>query len=159
MILQSFELLLQVDKRIIIGSDHGGFDIKENLILWLKNHSFEPTDGGCYDSNSVNYPEIGFQVVKRVASGEFSRGVLVCGTGIGMSITANRISTIRAALCHNAEYAKLSREHNDSNILVLGGRFLKNGESEQILETWLHTDYAGGRHQTRIEMMDDPAFL
>jgi len=144
-----------MEKKIIIGSDHGGFDLKEQLITILQENEYEISDAGCFDNNSVNYPDIARQVSKSIAKGDFSRGILVCGTGIGMSIAANRFQNIRATLCHDHLTARMSREHNNSNILVLGGRVLGPETAKEILTTWLNTDFEGGRHQMRCEMIDD----
>ncbi len=144
-----------MEKQIIIGSDHGGFDLKEQLKTNLQDKSYQVSDAGCYNNSSVNYPDIARSVSQKVASGEFSRGILICGTGIGMSITANRIPHIRATLCHDHFTAKMSREHNNSNILVLGGRILGPEIAEDILDTWLNTEFGGDRHQMRCELIDE----
>ena len=144
-----------MEKEIIIGSDHGGFEMKEQLKALLRDKAYQVSDAGCYDTSSVNYPDIARKVSKSVANGEFNRGILVCGTGIGMSIAANRIPKIRATLCHDHFTAKMSREHNNSNILVLGGRVLGPEIANEILDTWLNTEFGGGRHQMRCEMIDE----
>jgi len=141
-------------KGIIIGSDHGGFPLKELLRPVLEELSFSVTDAGCYNTTSVNYPEIGKKVSESIASDEFPRGILICGTGIGMSIIANRFQKVRATLCNDHLAAKLSRQHNNSNILVLGARVLGIETAIDILNTWLNTDFDGGRHLERIEMFD-----
>jgi ribose 5-phosphate isomerase B len=144
-----------MEKQIIIGSDHGGFDLKEQLKAILEEKSYQVSDAGCYDTSSVNYPDIARKVSMSIANGEFNRGILVCGTGIGMSIAANRIPNIRATLCHDHFTAKMSREHNNSNVLVLGGRVLGVEIANEILDTWLNTDFSGGRHQMRCELIDE----
>lgn len=144
-----------MEKKLIVGSDHGGFELKEMLKIVLTDNQYEVSDAGCFDSQSVNYPDIAKQVSTRVSNGEFIRGILVCGTGIGMSIAANRHKNIRATLCHDHLTAKMSREHNNSNILVLGGRVLGPETAKEILFTWLQTKFEGGRHQMRCEMIDD----
>ncbi|MBU2648187.1 ribose 5-phosphate isomerase B [bacterium] len=141
-------------EKIIIGSDHGGFDLKEIIKELLTELLFDVTDVGCYDTTSVHYPEIAQRVAKKIAAGEFSRGILICGTGIGMSLAANRFPKIRATLCHDHLTARLSREHNDSNILAMGARVLGVDTAKDILMTWLNTDFAGDRHLTRIQMLD-----
>ena len=141
-------------KKIIVGSDHGGFSLKESLKEILLKQSFEVHDAGCFDSNSVHYPVIAKDVAERIASGQFSRGILVCGTGIGMSIAANRFSNIRATLCNDNLSARMSREHNDSDLLVLGGRVLGIETAKDILDVWLNTEFHGGRHQERINMFE-----
>ena len=143
-----------MEKKIIIGSDHAGFQLKEILIEELKERSFEIIDVGCFNTNSVHYPQIGQEVASRVNSGEFTKGILICGTGIGMSITANRFKNVRAALCHDLLSAKYSREHNDANILVLGERLLGVTTAKEILQIWLNAEFQGGRHQERLKMID-----
>ncbi|NQU65106.1 MAG: ribose 5-phosphate isomerase B [SAR324 cluster bacterium] len=139
--------------KIILGSDHGGFDLKEQLKKILVENSFEITDVGCFDTSSVHYPEIAQLVSKKISSGEFTRGILICGTGIGMTIAANRFPQVRATPCHDHLTARLSREHNNSNILTLGARILGIETAKDILMTWLQTDFAGDRHLTRVNMM------
>lgn len=140
--------------RIIIGSDHGGFELKEQFKKILSDLDFEITDMGCFNTDSVHYPEIAQQVAEKISAGEFSRGILICGTGIGMSLAANRFPKVRATLCHDHLTARLSREHNDSNILALGARVLGAETAHDILLTWLNTGFEGDRHQTRINMLD-----
>jgi len=140
--------------QIIVGSDHGGFELKEQLKESLVDRDFEITDVGCFSLDSVHYPEIAQKVAGRISSGEFGRGILICGTGIGMSVAANRFPNVRAALCHDYLTARLAREHNDANILVMGGRVLGIETAINILETWLQTAFDGGRHLTRISMLD-----
>ncbi len=141
--------------KIVIGSDHGGFELKQHLISFLEKKGITVVDAGCPNEESVDYPEYGIKVAKLVASGEIEAGILICGTGIGISIAANRILGARASLCHNTEYAELTRLHNDSNILALGGRFNTFESAEAILQTWLSTEYEGGRHQRRVELIDE----
>ncbi len=141
-------------KEIIIGSDHGGFDLKESLKSVLKEHAYHIEDIGCYDTGSVHYPEIAQKVAAAISTGKFEKGLLICGTGIGMSIKANRFKNVRATLCHDHFTAKMSREHNDSNLLVLGGRVIGDEVAKDILSTWLQTDFQGGRHQERVNMFD-----
>lgn len=140
--------------RIIIGSDHGGFDLKEQIKEILAEQNFEVTDAGCFSNASVHYPEIARVVAEKIAAGEFSRGVLICGTGIGMSVAANRFPKVRATLCHDHLTARLAREHNDSNILALGARVLGIETARDILLTWLNTGFEGDRHLVRINMLD-----
>ncbi len=143
-----------MNKQIIIGADHGGFQLKEIIRNELVSQSLEVEDAGCYNTDSVNYPYIGKIVSEAVASGKVERGILICGTGIGMSITANRYKNIRATLCHDHLTAKFSREHNNSNILILGGRLLGDVLALDIVDTWLNTPFEGGRHQLRLDMID-----
>ncbi len=140
--------------RIVIGSDHGGFELKEQIKKTLTELEYEITDVGCFSDSSVNYPEIAQQVAKKISVEEFSKGILICGTGIGMSLAANRFPKVRATLCHDHVTARLSREHNDSNILAMGARVLGAEIANDILLTWLKTDFEGGRHLTRINMLD-----
>ncbi len=139
---------------LIIGSDHGGTELKAHLIGFLSAKGITVVDAGCDGTASVDYPEYGIKVAKAVVSGEIEAGIVICGTGIGISIAANRVKGARASLCHNTTYAKLTRQHNDSNILALGGRFLSLSEAESIVQTWLSTEYEGGRHQNRVELLD-----
>lgn len=141
------------NKKIIIGSDHGGFKLKEIIKEHLSKTGFSVDDEGCYSNESCNYPEFARKVSMKVSEGK-GRGILICGTGIGMSITANRIPGVRAALCHDGYTAKMSRKHNDANILVLGARATGDGAALDILDSWLQTEFEGGRHATRIEMID-----
>ena len=142
-------------KKIIIGSDHGGYVLKEILIKHLKEASYEVQDAGCFNGESVHYPEIAKEVSAQISNGDFQQGILVCGTGIGMSIAANRFNGVRATLCHDHFTARMSREHNDSNVLVLGGRVTGDEVARDILDVWLNTDFQGGRHSTRIGMFDE----
>ena len=141
-------------ERIVIGSDHGGFELKEQIIEMLTELDYAVTDEGCFDNSSVNYPDIAKRVAEKISAGVFEKGVLICGTGIGMSLAANRFPRVRAALCHDHVTAKLSREHNDSNILAIGARVLGAETAKDILVTWLNTAFEGGRHLTRISMLD-----
>lgn len=143
-----------MEKSLIIGSDHGGYALKEILKQELLDRSYDVNDAGCYDTQSVHYPVIGKKVAAEVSSGQYPTGILICGTGIGMSIMANRFENVRAALCHDHFTAKMSRMHNNSNILVLGGRVTGDEVAKDILDVWLNTEFEGGRHQERIEMFD-----
>jgi ribose 5-phosphate isomerase B len=140
--------------KIAIGSDHGGFELKEKIRSLLIGLGHEVRDLGCYSPDSVDYPIQGREVAKSVASDQCERGVLVCGTGIGMSIVANRIPGVRATLCHDLFTARMSREHNDSNILCMGGRVIDHGLAEEMVKVWLMTPFKGGRHSRRINMID-----
>jgi len=139
---------------IIIGSDHAAFPLKEILKKFIAEQGIEIQDAGTFGLSSVNYPEYGIKVAKAVSVGEFKRGVLLCGTGLGMSMVANRFPHVRAALCNDLFSAKMSREHNDSNILVLGGRLIGETLAVELVKTWLETPFAGGRHQTRLDQFD-----
>ncbi|NLY11610.1 MAG: ribose 5-phosphate isomerase B [Firmicutes bacterium] len=137
--------------KIAIGSDHGGFLLKNALIEELKQKGYNIEDFGTYTEESCDYPDIAKVVAKKVAKGEFTRGILICGTGIGMSIAANKTPGIRAALCHDVYSAQMTRRHNDSNILCLGERVIGPGLASLIVETWLTEEFEGGRHQIRID--------
>lgn len=144
-----------MSEKIIIGSDHGGFDLKEKVKTILEAESYVVEDAGCHNAESVHYPEIAKKVAEKVSNGEIEKGILICGTGIGMSLAANRFKGVRATLCHDHITARFSREHNNSNILVMGQRVLGDEVAFDIVKTWLHTEFEGGRHQTRISMLED----
>jgi ribose 5-phosphate isomerase B len=146
----------QQDKNLIaIGSDHGGWELKEYLKEFLIQQGFLIEDLGLPNPDRCDYPVIGIKLARLVSQGKIKRGILICGTGIGMSIVANRFPGVRAALCHNSYTARMSREHNNSNILVLGGRVLGKGLAEEILRVWLFTDFsdADGRHRKRLKLI------
>jgi ribose 5-phosphate isomerase B len=136
---------------IAIGSDHGGVDLKDYLVGLLRAQGVEVEDFGTQGRESVDYPDIGRQVSLRIARGEAERGVLVCTSGIGMSILANKFPGIRAALVQDLEAARSSREHNNANVLVLSGAKTEKSLAKEILEIWLATPFAGGRHQRRLD--------
>ena len=138
---------------IAIGSDHAGFNLKESIkptIVQL-GHSYE--DFGCNDNSSVDYPDFAFAVADAVAQGKFDRGILICGSGIGMSIVANKVPGIRAALCHDTFTAKGCRKHNDANILCMGERVIGTGLADEIVTAYLNSEFEGGRHAVRLEKM------
>jgi ribose 5-phosphate isomerase B len=142
--------------KIIIGSDHAGLALKETCKAYLeKQGTYQVKDIGAFSRESCDYPGIAQQVAQAVSRGEYSRGILICGSGIGMSMAANRYRGVRAALCHNIYSARLSRLHNDANVLALGERILGEGLALEILETFLKTEFEGGRHQRRIEQFDE----
>ncbi len=140
--------------RYVIGSDHAGFPMKEFLRRELASLGFEMEDAGVFDTNPADYPDVAKAVARRVLSRSGDRGILVCGSGIGMSIVANRFPGIRAALCANETVAELSRRHNDANVLVLPGRFLTEEEALRMVKIWSETPFDGGRHQARVEKID-----
>ena len=142
------------DLKVVIGSDHGGFHYKEAIIDYLKARNIEFVDVGTYTRESCDYPEIAQTLAKKVASGEFNRGILVCGTGIGMSIAANKIKGIRAALCGDTYSARVSRAHNNANILCLGERVIGEHLALDIVDIWLKTGFEGGRHKRRVDMIE-----
>lgn len=141
--------------KVAIGSDHGGFELKENIKEFLQGEGIEYTDFGAFDLSPVDYPDFAEKVASAVASGEYDRGILCCGTGIGISIVANKVPGIRAALCGDCFSAKMSRQHNDANILCMGGRVVGRGLGLEIVKTWLKTEFEGGRHQRRIDKIAD----
>jgi ribose 5-phosphate isomerase B len=142
-------------RHLIIGSDHAGFDLKEECRLYLvKNPMYRVFDQGVYDKQSADYPDIAKKVAMAVLNGEYEKGILICGSGIGMSITANRYRGIRAALCHDLYTARLCRQHNDANILVMGGRVIGTGIALEMVELFLNTEFEGGRHKKRTDLID-----
>jgi len=138
--------------RVAIGSDHGGFSLKEVIVPLLKELGHEVIDVGCHDEQSVDYPGFADLVCEQIMSSEADKGILICGTGIGMSMAANKHEGIRAALCSEQYTARMSREHNDANILCMGERVTGPGVAMEIVRTWLDTPFGGGRHQRRIEL-------
>jgi len=138
--------------KIAIASDHAGFCLKEELMKAMPELDWK--DFGAFNKDSVDYPDTGKPAAESVASGECEKGILICGSGIGMSIVANKVKGIRAALCWMPEIAQLSRQHNNANVLVLAGRFTPVAEAMEIVRVWLATEFEGGRHQRRIEKID-----
>jgi len=135
---------------IALGADHAGFQLKEAIKGWLIEQGYQVVDHGTHSTESVDYPDYAAQVAEAVADHKVERGVLVCGTGIGMTITANKVPGVRAALCSDLYTARMSREHNDANVLTLGGRLMGHEMALDILKMWLATDFAGDRHRRRI---------
>lgn len=143
------------EKIIAIGSDHAGFEMKEHIKQYLTKKRITFIDCGATEfDKDDDYPVTAFNLAHKISSGEFSRGILFCGTGIGASIAANRVKGVRAALCATPELAKMSRLHNDSNVLVLGGRTTPKEIAEKIVDCWLSGPFEGGRHQKRINQLD-----
>lgn len=140
--------------QIFLGADHGGYELKDQIAAYLKSSGQTVTDLGTNNSDSVDYPEYGHLVAKSVVANQGSLGIVVCGSGIGISIAANKVEGIRAALCHCVEYAKLAKQHNNANVLALGGRFLTKEEAIEIVDTFLTTAFEGGRHQLRIDKIE-----
>lgn len=136
--------------KVAIASDHGGIQLREEIKNLLDELEISYEDFGCDCSTSVDYPDYALPVAKKVASGEFDRGILICGTGIGMSISANKVKGIRCALVHDVFTAKVTREHNDSNVLAMGERVIGPGLAREIAKAWLTSDFEGGRHANRI---------
>ena len=137
--------------RVAIGSDHGGFLLKEEIKRYLAEVGIDHQDFGTFSVESVDYPDITEAVAEAVVGGLYERGIIICGTGIGVSMAANKIDGIRAALCHDAFSAQMSREHNNANILTMGERVIGPGLARLIVEIWLKTEFAGGRHERRVE--------
>ena len=141
--------------KIAIGCDHGGFDHKNAIAEHLRERGFEVTDFGIYENKPVDYPQIALKVANSVSSGENELGILVCGTGIGMSMAANKVKGIRAAAVSDHFSAKYTRLHNNANILCLGGRVIGIGTALELADLFVDTEYEGGRHQKRIDMITD----
>ena len=137
--------------RVAVAADHGGVELKEVVKDWLVQHGYQFHDFGTHSPEAVDYPDYAFVVAREIAAGNFDRGVLICKSGIGMSIAANRVIGARAALVNTEAWAKLSREHNDANVLALGARLTAVDEARELLRIFLVTEYQGGRHQLRID--------
>lgn len=136
--------------KIAVGSDHGGFLLKEEIIKHLKEKNIDFTDFGCFTTESVDYPDIGQAVGEAVARGEYDKGIICCGTGIGISISANKVPGVRAALCGDCFSARASIEHNNANVLALGERVIGVGLAKMIVDVWLDSEFLGGRHGRRV---------
>lgn len=141
--------------KIAIASDHGGYSLKEEIKNYLKSQNYKFKDFGCDSVESCDYADFGFLTAEAVACGKFNKGILICKSGIGMSITANKVKGIRAALCNNTELAEKSRKHNDANILVLGAEDTDPLNARLIVNTWLKTEFEGGRHKRRIDKITE----
>ena len=141
--------------KIVLGCDHGGYKTKESIKNFLVEKGYEVVDAGCYSEESVDYPVYGIAAAEKVASNECDYGILVCGTGIGISISANKVKGIRCALLHDVNGAKLTRQHNNANMMALSGRFLPVEEALEIVEAFLTTEYEGGRHQRRLDIISE----
>ncbi|GAA4720668.1 ribose 5-phosphate isomerase B [Brevibacillus fulvus] len=137
--------------RVAIAADHGGYKLKEEIKTLLEQMNISYEDFGCECEVSVDYPDYALPVAEKVAAGEFDRGILICGTGIGMTIAANKVPGVRCALVHDTFSARATREHNDSNILAMGERVIGPGLAFDIVKIWLETEFSGGRHERRIE--------
>ncbi|WP_214826095.1 ribose 5-phosphate isomerase B [Exiguobacterium algae] len=139
--------------KIAIGADHGGFNLKKEIVTLLEELGHEYKDFGTHSADSIDYPDVAIPVAEAVAAGEFDRGILICGTGIGIGIAANKVKGIRAALVHDSFSAKATRQHNDSNIMTMGERVIGPGLAVDLVATWLETDFEGGRHSNRVDKM------
>jgi ribose 5-phosphate isomerase B len=140
--------------KIAIGSDHAGFELKEQLITYLRSHNNNVIDKGCFSLDRADYPDYGHAVANAVINNEVDFGILMCGSGNGINMSANKHKGIRAALCWNAEIASLARQHNDANILVLPARYISIEEAYKCLDDFLTAKFEGGRHQARLEKID-----
>jgi len=137
--------------KVAIASDHGGFDLKQKIVELLKTLGVEYEDFGSHTPDAVDYPDYAFTVGSKVVDGLFDRGILICGTGVGISIAANKVKGVRCALVHDVFTAKATREHNDSNVLAMGGRVIGDELAKMIVTTWLNQDFMGAHHTDRIE--------
>ncbi|MBI5587566.1 MAG: ribose 5-phosphate isomerase B [Deltaproteobacteria bacterium] len=142
-------------EKIAIASDHAGRELKEDLKEYLQSLGIEAHDMGANSDKSVDYPDYGIPLAEKVSAGEVARGVLICGTGIGMSILANKFRGVRAALVNDVYTARMAKEHNDANILVIGGRVVGKGLAREILKTWIEAIFEGGRHQRRLDKITE----
>lgn len=140
--------------KILIASDHAGFVLKEKLKNFLEGKKIAMKDLGTYSKERCDYPLLAYSLASDISSGKYKRGILICKSGIGNSIVANRLPRVRAALCHNIKIAKLSRQHNDSNVLVLGSGFVKADLAKKMVTVWLNTAFDGGRHLKRIKLIN-----
>jgi len=140
--------------KIAVASDHAGFESKKTVVAWLEKHGYACSDIGPYNEESVDYPDFARKVAQGVAAGEFDQGVLLCGTGIGVSIAANKVKGIRAALACNPEFASLARQHNNANIICFSARFSDKATIEQSLQNWFAAEFEGGRHERRVEKIE-----
>lgn len=141
--------------KIVVGSDHGGYELKNQVIEHLKARGVEVEDLGCYSTDSVDYPEYGQKVAKAVAAGQADKGVVCCGTGIGISIAANKVKGIRCALPYDDFTAEMCKRHNDANVVSFGGRTLPPEKVMHLIDIWLDTEFEGGRHERRVNMLNE----
>jgi ribose 5-phosphate isomerase B len=141
--------------KVAIASDHGGVNIREEIKSLMDEMNIQYEDFGCECGTSVDYPDYALPVAEKVANGEFDKGILICGTGIGMSIAANKVKGIRCALVHDVFSAKATRQHNDSNVLAMGERVIGPGLAREIAAVWLSTEFEGGRHENRVDKIKD----
>lgn len=141
--------------KIAVASDHGGYALKEVIVRFLEEGGYEIQNLGTYSEDSVDYPEYGKKCAEAVVSGQAERGIVVCGTGIGISIAANKVKGARCALCTSTHMAEMTRRHNDANMLALGGRTTDDALAIEIVKVWLETEFEGGRHQRRVDMLNE----
>ena len=142
-------------EKLAIASDHAGFELKESIVAFLRDKGVTLEDFGPNNSDRVDYPDYGISIAKAIQENKVDRGILICGTGVGMSIVVNRFPGIRGTLCADLYTTKMCREHNDSNILIMGGRVIGKGLAEEIVSMWLDTPFEGGRHQKRLDKIED----
>lgn len=141
--------------RVAVGADHRGYAVKNKVVQLLERLGHEVYDAGGYDEGAVDYPDPAREVAQRIASGQAERGVLICGTGIGMAIAANKVAGVRAATCHDELTAEMARRHNDTNILCLAADFLGEALIDRMVETWMNTGFEGGRHARRVQKISE----
>ena len=141
--------------KIAIGCDHGGYLLKQDILIWLEEHDIDFEDVGCYSTESVDYPMYGEKVGRMVASGQCDKGIVICTTGIGISIAANKVKGVRAALCGDCFSAEMTRKHNDANVLALGARVVGPGLALKIVDTFLENEFEGGRHARRVALLSE----
>ena len=140
--------------KIAIGCDHGGYLLKQDVLIWLEEHDIDFEDFGCYNRDSVDYPAYGEKVGRAVASGEADFGIVICTTGIGISIAANKVAGIRCAHCADSLEAEMTRRHNDANMMAIGAGFTGKNMAERMVEVFLSTEFEGGRHQRRVDKLN-----
>lgn len=140
--------------KIAIGCDHGGYLLKQDILIWMEEHDIDFEDVGCYNTDSVDYPIYGEKVARLVSSGECDKGIVICTTGIGISIAANKVRGIRCALCSEPLSAEMTRRHNNANMLAMGAGMIGKNMAERIVEVFLSTEFEGGRHERRVGLLD-----
>ena len=141
-------------KKLVVGCDHGGFRLKQRLIPFLKKKGFSVKDVGTFSQESMDYPDTAYKVARSISKHKEGRGLLICKSGIGNCIVANKVRGVRAALCYNAKAARLSRQHNDANVLVLGSLFVNEDRAKKIIDVWLKTPFERGRHLRRVRKIE-----
>ena len=141
--------------KIAIGCDHGGYLLKQDILIWLEEHDYEFEDFGCYNTESVDYPVYAEKVARAVASGACDKGIVICTTGIGVSMAANKVKGIRCALCGDSYSAEMTRRHNDANVLAMGAGIIGPNLAKKITEVFLTTEFKGGRHARRVGLLDN----
>ena len=140
--------------KIAIACDHGGYLLKQDILIWLEENDIDYEDFGCYSTESVDYPVFAERAARAVAAGECDKGIVICTTGIGVSIAANKVKGIRCALCSEPLSAEMTRRHNDANMLAMGGGLIGNNMADRIVDAFLNTPFEGGRHQRRVDKIE-----